>query len=459
MRYGFGTFTICFMVQKRETDGDLPLYQHQLEAILARRRFLDQEAIGAFHRCGLRSLQKSDVSGSTSRKGKPISTPRAGFDLCIPSPLIKRDRQSSAKRIPHFDIKTITAQEQPSKAGRTQHGSKQGSMTGSEHFNYVRSGAYLTISSHLDYLRRQHDCESPGQSLDVDMLDEQVVRAEQNALAYFTNIPGDVARQRSLFEAAERIDAKPKTFYLKASTAKLAYLKQLAVQRDAPDWFFPMLEQLRKAKQDADETARNCRKEQWDYHAQIASGSAEQVYDWLSDLEAYPDLKAEVEWEQGRAGRSQIRFVGELPQGLSPSERHQILTMFCGTLAADGMMVAAAIHQPDRTNDKRNFHIHVDAYDRPAQWLEEHDCWDFEHCVRKNGKNTYPLRQRKVRYPGQSAIIFRQRFIDIVNQVRAGRKEIAEYLPGTYAENGVELTPLEHMGSRAIGLEKRGAIT
>ena len=40
-------------------------------------------------------------------------------------------------------------------------------------------------------------------------------------------------------------------------------------------------------------------------------------------------------------------------------------------LAADGWMAVGVIHQPDQHGDKRNFHIHVDAYDRPAKWMDE----------------------------------------------------------------------------------------
>lgn len=124
------------------------------------------------------------------------------------------------------------------------------------------------------------------------------------------------------------------------------------------------------------------------------------------------------------------------------------------------------IHQPDQHGDKRNFHIHVDAYDRPAKWLDEEGKWDFEVVERKNGKNTRPYRQNKVSYraePGNNgkrakvdtAELMRGRFIDIVNAVMGEER----YLHGTYKENGIALTPLEHMGNRATGHERRGVAT
>ncbi|KAK0357820.1 hypothetical protein LTR94_037871, partial [Friedmanniomyces endolithicus] len=71
------------------------------------------------------------------------------------------------------------------------------------------------------------------------------------------------------------------------------------------------------------------------------------------------------------------------------------MSRFCDSLVDDGWMVVGAIHQPDRHNDRRNFHIHVDAVDRPAEWLDAHGCWDFEYVERRNGKVTHPKRQNK----------------------------------------------------------------
>ncbi|WP_353935342.1 MobA/MobL family protein, partial [uncultured Sphingomonas sp.] len=153
------------------------------------------------------------------------------------------------------------------------------------------------------------------------------------------------------------------------------------------------------------------------------------------------------------------RFVGELPDGLSAVDRHEILSRFCGSLADDGWMVVGAIHQPDRHNDRRNFHLHVDGVDRPAEWLDDPGCWDFEHTERRNGKVTHPDRQKKVRYPTPPAGLLRDRFITIVNEVLGDRLDIVRYLHGTYADNGIGLTPLEHMGNRATGLESRGVET
>ena len=83
----------------------------------------------------------------------------------------------------------------------------------------------------------------------------------------------------------------------------------------------------------------------------------------------------------------------------------------------------------------------------------------FDRECRADRRRTYPLRQNKVRYSEPPAPLFRERYIRIVERVRDGRKDIAEFLEGTYKDNDIDLTPLDHMGPRTIGLEKRGVVT
>lgn len=97
----------------------------------------------------------------------------------------------------------------------------------------------------------------------------------------------------------------------------------------------------------------------------IADVAPEEAYHVFEVFDRLPKLPRDmVEWQQGRTGRSHHRFVAELPDGLSPMERHQILVAFCDMLSRDGWMVVAVIHQPDAHGDRRNYHIHVDSYRR-----------------------------------------------------------------------------------------------
>ncbi|MEZ0496748.1 hypothetical protein [Sphingomonas sp. IW22] len=67
----------------------------------------------------------------------------------------------------------------------------------------------------------------------------------------------------------------------------------------------------------------------------IAEVSSDEAYDRLDWFEHRLFARDLVSWKQGRTQRSQHRFVGELPGGLSAVDRHEILSRFCGTLAED----------------------------------------------------------------------------------------------------------------------------
>ncbi|WP_239807407.1 MobA/MobL family protein [Croceicoccus hydrothermalis] len=444
--------------QGRDTESG-PRWQHQWQAIAAKRRIDELQAIGALHK-GFR--RRNDAEGyipALSRKSGGKRAAETTIDFAVPSSLTSRDRQGGGRRIPHFDITNISARGAPTKNGQPPRGCAIADSKISGHVDYLHDGAKVTFQSHIDYIRRQTDRERPWETCDIDMVDEPHMRARLNELSIYSNIEGGIERQRSLFEAAGRIEPKPKTFELLSSTADLAELSELAQDLDTSHFIHEMLDKLERTKAEAERRAARKGKPPKAFEAVIASGSSEQVYDWLTGLDETPEIRAKVDWKAGRAGRIQIRFVAEFPLGLTDIERFRIMKLFCDSLAADGMMVVGAIHSPDQTNDKRNYHLHVDAYDRPAVWLANHRCWDFEYAERKNGKTVYPIRQKKVRYAEPPAKIWRQRFIDQVELIRAGRPEITQFVHGTYNENGIELTPLEHMGSRAISLEGRGIVT
>ncbi len=442
----------------RQNNEDQPLYQHQLEAILRGIKLEELEAIGALWKVGYRKPQNLETNARSVRERSAAGAGRV-VDFNIPSPLTGRDRQGGDRRVPHVSIKPIQATGPRIKGEKLLKGKGRERQSGSQHIDYLATGARLTIGFHLDYLRRQFESHDPGGDLHIDMLDEQVMRAEQNRLSYHSNIPGGIERHKSLFDAAERCEPKPTRYHLKVNTAALAALEDLVEATGASFLVQRVVDQLRadRAKRKALATAKKQRFKE--FRATVASGSWKEVTDWLKELDDHPQLKGMVSCKEGRAGRVQFRVVLELPDGLTAAERYTVMRDFCDELGADGHMVVAAIHQPDQTNDKRNYHIHVDFYDRPAKWLDEHDCWDFEYKVRKNGKDTYPLRQNKVRYPKPPARLFRERYIRIVERVRNGRPDIAEFLLGTYQDNHIDLTPLDHMGPRAIGLEKRGVVT
>ena len=134
-------------------------------------------------------------------------------------------------------------------------------------------------------------------------------------------------------------------------------------------------------------------------------------------------------------------------------------------------MVVGAIHRPDPHNQNRNWHMHVDVYDRPARWLEKHGCWDFAYATKDRwGRTHFPLRQNKValltrspdgghhRYYGRAMVkAERARLVAILNEVQS--PEAPRYVVGTYKENGIVLTPTAKLGTKATALEEKGVIT
>lgn len=446
------------------------VFAHHVQALLRRQQKDDRDAIGAT--LGRARFQVQGADGQTARptrrRGKAPTHERVVGSFTA-SPLTGRDRQSGGFRVPHFDMKPITRTYAPTSAGgHVRRGHEGTAMTAAAHFDYVTDGAKIGIGTHIDYIRRETGLQDPADDLVLDMLDEQDLRNEKNRLAIFSNIPGGLTRQRSLFEAAERYESSPRTHYFSASTMEADHFAFILKLGGAPDWFRAMAIRLRaeRVALEQDAIARGHPLKHRD--VVIAEVTAEEAYDRLAWLDQIP-AGALFKWKQGRTGRAQHRFVGELPDGLSARDRHEILTQFCGTLDADGWMVVGAIHQPDQHNDRRNFHIHVDGYDRPARWLDKEGKWDFDYTERRNGKLVRPFAQNKVRYDAaigtdssrkpNIAAMMRHRFITIVNEVVGDQPDIVRYLHGTYADNDVALTPLEHMGNRATGLERRGIVT
>lgn len=435
------------------------MFAHHVRALLARQRREDEEAIaGSLKRTGFRA-QGDDREGRGSQLRPLTSGRERTVDFHAASPLTRRDRQTGGFRVPHFDVKAVVAIHPPSRNGVAHPRCGGGGMSAAAHFDYVTDGARIGLATHIDYIRRETGVADPAGEMLLDMLDEQEMRADLNRLACYTNIPGGWDRARSLFEAAERAAPPPKSHLLQASTAQVTSFEYQLKFGGAPTWFREMTRRLQaeadKVEQDADERGHPVRHRT----VTIAEVSNDEAFERLNWFERRPFARDLISWKQGRTQRSQHRFVGELPDGLSAVDRHEILSRFCGSLADDGWMVVGAIHQPDRHNDRRNFHLHVDGVDRPAEWLDDPGCWDFEHTERRNGKVTHPDRQKKVRYPTPPAGLLRDRFITIVNEVLGDRLDIVRYLHGTYADNGIGLTPLEHMGNRATGLESRGVET
>src|SRR3546814_11870737 len=105
------------------------------------------------------------------------------------------------------------------------------------------------------------------------------------------------------------------------------------------------------------------------------------------------------------------------------------------------MMDTAVSHAHDDHNDRRNYHLHIVAHDRPAKFLSEFGQWDVEVEERYNHKGEdrirWPHRQNKIGQVSQgskktgvenSGIDFipslRRKFASITNTVLQARGKI-----------------------------------
>ena len=201
-----------------------------------------------------------------------------------------------------------------------------------------------------------------------------------------------------------------------------------------------------------------------------------------------------IKWTKGRGGRIQWRIVIALPAEFSPRQRRRAVEAICRRLGQRGAMYAAVIHEPVATNHQRNYHAHIDFYDRPCRRLtgDERDLahvspkwrakikdelaagalqhlkgqWDFaaarEYRSSSGNRITHkPFRAKKsaafraYSFPRQH----RAEIARIINgfALMSGLGRL--YDPGTYEKMGIPKEPDEQLGPKRNGLEAKGAPT
>lgn len=201
-----------------------------------------------------------------------------------------------------------------------------------------------------------------------------------------------------------------------------------------------------------------------------------------------------INWIYGRGGVTQIRVIHALPHEFNAAQRIETVKVICARLDKLGVMYFAVIHEPEADNDARNFHVHIDIYDRPCRRLDgtENDLatvnpkivgdirkalrkgdfkdqvgqWDFAVTreYRSSSGNLLkhrPFRQNKQRDAHKVGLAKRVRqWVETdVNAVanRHGLKAI--YDCRTYKEMGVAKVPDVTLGPREHALVKRGIPT
>ncbi|HEV7257285.1 MAG TPA: MobA/MobL family protein [Bosea sp. (in: a-proteobacteria)] len=191
------------------------------------------------------------------------------------------------------------------------------------------------------------------------------------------------------------------------------------------------------------------------------------IYKWVYGI----DQNFSIEIEPGRGGRVQNRIIAELPHELDPHERITIVRDFTNKLTEKGLPFWAVIHAPDENNDRRNYHVHIVYYDRPAAKMPDPQSpmkliWDFEPTatIKYGSRNTRlvrPFAQNKLREASDQKWIkdLRTHWEKVSNAAleEAGLKK--RYDARTYKEMGISLEPLKHIPSKTFNKERKGELT
>lgn len=172
-----------------------------------------------------------------------------------------------------------------------------------------------------------------------------------------------------------------------------------------------------------------------------------------------------VEMSERRHGRVQSRIIAELPHEATPAERTKIALAFCARLEAEGLPYWAAIHAPTGKNDRRNHHLHIAYYDRPAG-RDAQGVWDFEVVQTKRKANRATVHTRPFQQPKAAAVrargwvkTLRQGFAEDANKVLREGGHDKRLDPRSYREAGVGKEPTRHLGFKAHAMESFGLDT
>ncbi|SEK91598.1 MobA/MobL family protein [Sphingomonas palmae] len=365
-------------------------------------------------------------------------------------------------------------------------------MTTSFHFHACcvtrSSGAARAgglAANHAAYVERI-DAVEIGSALDhagyVERSD--ALEVADHALV-FSNISNDPDRRRAYWEAVDRCERQGHAGLTIRAGGVGDWLE--AVASELPPAFVVHCRSERERWATSQTKGKPFKAKR--YH--VEHDACEAILGVLRQVPGWPEKEPPVFYTPGSAGRTQYRYVAELPHELGPSDRAAIVRDFCnhlGSFARDaegratGMMYTAVIHAPGPGNDKRNFHLHVIAHDRPATWLADHNKWDFEvteEFVRKGETRIrYPHRQEKIvevtrsiapdKQPAHynAAIAgkafvphLRERFAAISNERLALRGIQRRIDSRSHKALGIAKEAEIHLGTRAAALERAGVPT
>ncbi|NBJ13700.1 MobA/MobL family protein [Microvirga arsenatis] len=284
--------------------------------------------------------------------------------------------------------------------------------------------------------------------------------AELDALEYasFGTIGDTLEERRAFWEKVNDVESDPRgdSITLAAAHDRELWTRLYDAQDEAPKRMRDLLKGMDRNKpQDLKLTA-------------LPTKDTLAVYKWATGIA--PEM--EIDIEPGRGGRVQNRIIAELPHELSGKERVRIVRDFTQVLADQGLPYWAVIHAPDKNNDRRNFHVHIVYYDRPAaKMVDPKDPngglkWDFEIVEKKRFANRHtrevrPFLQPKLREASEKSWVpqLRKKWEQVNNAVLEQAGVDKRYDGRTYKAMGIDVDPLKHIPSKTFNKERKGEWT
>lgn len=187
------------------------------------------------------------------------------------------------------------------------------------------------------------------------------------------------------------------------------------------------------------------------------------IRQWLWRQDGCDKTNPPAKFKDARGGRIQYRINGELPNELTINQRAAILNEFCEVFREKKLPFCAVMHQPDHNNDERNWHFHLDYYDRPVSKIN--GAWDFTLQEKEGSKNN-PNRLRSCEQLKDPEIIkkhwipkLRKIFCDISNRHLeiAGAARRLDHRK--FSEMGIDREPQSHLGTKSSAIEAVGVPT
>jgi MobA/MobL family len=316
-----------------------------------------------------------------------------------------------------------------------------------------RDAAGRSAASQQDYLERPGAVErTPIKNLSDEELD---------ALEYasFGTIGDTIDERKRFWDLVDQIEEEPR-----GDTVTLKFA-------DHPEWWdlaianietAPRPLQAKLKQQQASGEIKDIKL------ASLPTDKAFAIHQWTVAL--YPEAPIDV--AAGRGGRVQNRIIAELPWELEGRERVEIVRNFTNKLAERGLPFSAVIHAPDKNNDRRNYHVHIVYYDRPAARMRDPknfdgpEVWNFEIQEEKRFPNrhrriVYPYLQNKLREANGQAWIpmLREHWAQVSNEVMERVGIVKRYDARSYEAMGIQLDPLKHIRSKTFNKERKGELT